>query len=171
MKVLLLTIGLVLIPGAVASAGGGGGGACRGFAEGATIVMRDSCFDGTGHAVPAGRTITAVNEGELPHTITAVDGSFDSGVVEPGQRFEFTLPGTAPVPYYCTLHGSRDGDGMAGVLLTAAPTTGDNAPLAASTTGSAPTGAWIVALLVATVGGVVVGRRGVRARTSEREVA
>ena len=77
---------LTLIPG-VASAGGGGGSQCPGFATGTTVSMLDSCFSGTAHFAPTETTITISNDGELAHTFTAVDGSFDSGQLQPGETF------------------------------------------------------------------------------------
>lgn len=172
MTVFVLATGLVLLPGAVvATAGGGGGGLCSGFGEGATIVMRDSCFEGTGHVVPEGRSsITVTNEGQAPHTITAADDSFDSGIIEPGQSFELTLGGSDPVPIYCTLHGTAEGAGMAGLLVMAPSTATDDAELAASTIDGAPTAAWLVALLVASSGAAYLGRRSARiAATAQDE--
>ncbi len=119
--VLVAVAGLLAVPAGAAHAGGGGGGSiCAGFAEGSAVAMFDSCFSGVAHFAPAG-TLTVTNEGGLPHTFTAVDGSFDSGVLESGARFEVELaPGVHHV--FCTLHGSAGGDGMAGVVLVGDPT-------------------------------------------------
>src|SRR5712691_9117396 len=54
--------------------------------------------------VPVGGTITWSNQGSQGHTVTASDGSFDSGIVAPGASatIEFDTPGT--FAYICTLH-------------------------------------------------------------------
>src|SRR6202165_2887988 len=54
--------------------------------------------------VQHGTWITWSNAGQDPHTVTAVDGSFDSGNLDPSQGFSwfFSDPGT--FPYVCTLH-------------------------------------------------------------------
>jgi plastocyanin len=72
--------------------------------------------------VTAGATVTWVNQGTAPHTVTANDGSFDSGVFYAGARYArtFTVPGT--FPYRCTLHPQ-----MIGTLLVA-PKTGGPIP-------------------------------------------
>lgn len=79
--------------------------------------MRDSCFSGIAHFAPADMTITISNDGELPHTFTAVDGSFNTGQLQPGETFELTVADPGIVRVFCSLHGTAEGDGMAGVLL------------------------------------------------------
>ncbi len=105
---------------AVAGAGGGGGGhgaLCPGFAEDSTIEMLDNCFDGTNHFVERGADVTITNSGSLPHSLTALDSSVDTGVLEPGQTktVQWNEPGVVRI--YCTLHGSRDGGGMSGAIV------------------------------------------------------
>lgn len=79
--------------------------------------MLDSCFEGTAHFAPAGETITVVNDGALPHTFTAVDGSFDTGQLEAGESYEITVEEAGIIEVFCSLHGTADGAGMAGVLV------------------------------------------------------
>lgn len=59
--------------------------------------------------VPVGGTLTWTNLGTQPHTVTAADGSFDSGAVAPGWEaaLEFRSPGV--FAYACTLHPSMKG--------------------------------------------------------------
>lgn len=107
----------LLVLAAPASAAGGGGGPCKKFARGPDVSMQDACFEGTAHSVRPGTTIAVTNDGELDHDIVAVDGSFASETVAPGETFEVTIDDAGVVPFYCTLHGSIEGDGMAGVLI------------------------------------------------------
>lgn len=152
-------------------AGGGGGGACAGFggsASGAeTVVLRDLCIDPVGLSVGSGATITVRNDGELPHTFTAVDGSFDTGVLQPGDEAEVTVPDAASaVPVYCTLHASAEGDGMAGLV---AVDTGTAAAAQAAAGTSTP---WLAAaggLAAGALGGWLLARR--RAPMSPEPVA
>ncbi len=117
MKTMLAVITLVMIPGVALAGGGGDISSCPGFSTGTTVSMLDSCFSGTAHAAPADSVITVRNNGELPHTYTAVDGSFDSGQVEPGGSFELSISEPGVYQVYCALHGSITGEGMAGALL------------------------------------------------------
>jgi len=49
-------------------------------------------------------TVTWINNDNAPHTVTANDGSFDSGGLNPGQSwtYTFTTPGT--YAYHCSYH-------------------------------------------------------------------
>jgi plastocyanin len=55
-------------------------------------------------SVPVGGTITWTNQGSQGHSVTAGDGSFDSGVVAPGASatIQFDTPGV--FAYVCTPH-------------------------------------------------------------------
>lgn len=115
-RMLAMVVLLFAIPG-VASAGGGGDiSMCPGFSSGGNVSMLDSCFNGVAHFAPTGR-VTVTNDGALAHTFTAVDGRFDSGTVEPGEVFEIDLDEPAIIQVFCSLHGTADGSGMAGVLV------------------------------------------------------
>jgi plastocyanin len=54
--------------------------------------------------IAAGTWVTWSNAGQDAHTVTAVDGAFDSGDLDPSQGFSwyFDQPGT--FEYVCTLH-------------------------------------------------------------------
>ncbi|MGE5802245.1 MAG: plastocyanin/azurin family copper-binding protein, partial [Gemmatimonadota bacterium] len=54
--------------------------------------------------VAAGATVTWTNNDPLAHSVTADDGSWDSGPIEPGKTFSrtFTQPGEYAV--HCTPH-------------------------------------------------------------------
>lgn len=77
-------------------------------------------FDPSKLEVAAGSTILLANVGGKPHTITADDGSFDSGVVTPGAeggRFAgtnatITLSKPGTFPFHCEIHP----EAMKGVL-------------------------------------------------------
>ena len=126
--------------------------------------LEDNCFDGVGHVVPPGTALTVRNSGQLPHTYTAVDGSFDTGRLQPGESAELTdlAPGAWPVR--CTLHSSVDGGGMTGMLVVA-----DNPglELAAATSDATSSGGnlgwWLLAVAASTGAGAVLARRLTRA--------
>jgi hypothetical protein len=119
MRRLLMIVALVLLFPGVAYGGGGGGdiSQCPGFGSGSTVSMQDSCFAGIAHFAPTDNTITVSNDGGLPHTFTAVDGSFDSGTVQPGETYEFSVSEPGIYEVFCSLHGTASGEGMAGVLI------------------------------------------------------
>lgn len=117
-RFLLALVALLMIPG-VALAGGAGvdTSGCPGYSEGTTVTMLDSCFSGVAHFAPSDSTITVRNEGGLPHTLTAVDGSFDTGDVAPGGTAELTFEEAGIYRVFCALHGTAAGEGMAGVVV------------------------------------------------------
>jgi len=51
-----------------------------------------------------GDTISWVNLGVAPHTVTAYDGTFDSGIMLTGATWTFTPAAAGSYAYYCTLH-------------------------------------------------------------------
>ncbi len=85
-------------PGAVPAAGGERSGPVR------STVIRQMAFPQNRLEVEPGTTITWKNEDVLAHTVTAVDGAFDSGMIQPGDSwsYTFTTPGT--YAFLCTPH-------------------------------------------------------------------
>lgn len=128
-----ITLGIALaalalaVPG-VALAGGGGGGPCPAYASGPLMSMEDNCFAGIAHFVEEGQPLEVRNNGRIDHTFTSVDGLFDSGSLSYGETFEISGLEAGVYKIVCTLHGSADGHGMAGVLIVGDPGT----PLAAA---------------------------------------
>lgn len=51
-----------------------------------------------------GETVTWTNKDFVAHTITSVNGEFDSGEIERGERFSYTFNDVGEYEYYCTLH-------------------------------------------------------------------
>lgn len=120
---LTVTTAVVLLAGTtVAAAGGGGHGQCAAFGVGSELRLRDSCFDATAQFVAAGSELRVTNEGAVSHTITAADGSFDSGDIAPGETFEFRFEDPGVIQVYCRPHGDANGFGMAGILIIGEPT-------------------------------------------------
>ncbi|WP_420645023.1 cupredoxin domain-containing protein [Candidatus Leptofilum sp.] len=67
--------------------------------------------------VEAGTAVTWVNKDSGPrHSATAADGSFDTGLFDEGEEVTLTFDAPGTYIYYCTLHGSPDGSGMAATI-------------------------------------------------------
>jgi plastocyanin len=86
-----------------------GGAAATGAAApqggaGPAIEMKGVAFIPNRIEITAGSTITWTNADPLIHTVTADDGSWDSGSIDPGKTFSrtFTQPGEFAV--HCTPH-------------------------------------------------------------------
>ena len=71
---------------------------------GTAVEMRAMAFSPQRLAASAGATIEWTNRDQVAHTITADDGSWDSGPIEPGAtwRRTFDTPGT--FAFHCTPH-------------------------------------------------------------------
>jgi plastocyanin len=54
--------------------------------------------------VAAGTTIVWINNGQVIHTVTAEDGSFESGPIEPGGQRSMTFSRRGTFPFHCTPH-------------------------------------------------------------------
>jgi plastocyanin len=80
---------------------GGTGAAGSG---GNDVAIRDFTFAPADLEVAAGTEVTWTNDDPAPHTVTAEDGSFDSGTLEPGQTFSVPVQGNGPVTYRCEIH-------------------------------------------------------------------
>ena len=73
------------------------------------VAIRDFFFEPALLSVAPGTTVVWVNEGAHPHTVTAFDGSFDSGVLMPGDAFAVTFGGSGTLWYFCEIHPSMTG--------------------------------------------------------------
>lgn len=59
--------------------------------------------------VAVGATVTWTNEQGFDHTVTAEDGSFDSGDIATGDTFEHTFDTAATFTYVCSIHPNMAG--------------------------------------------------------------
>jgi plastocyanin len=87
------------------------------LAQAAAVSVQDDVFVPSRVVVDAGGTVVWQHAGQRPHTVTASDGSFDSGNLETGDSFSRTFSQPGEYPYYCRFHGSASGQGMAGVVV------------------------------------------------------
>jgi plastocyanin len=76
--------------------------------EGATITIVDRDF-GDPLTVTAGTTVTVVNDSDETHTLTADDGSFDTGGLDAGASAELTFDEPGTFPFHCEIHSSMQG--------------------------------------------------------------
>jgi plastocyanin len=93
----VLTLATVLVPTQVESVQAQSQGTLD-------VQVVDFAFQPANLTVPVGANVTWTNTGKRPHTVSADDGSFDSGRLDPGEQFShtFTQPGT--YTYHCGFH-------------------------------------------------------------------
>lgn len=82
-------------------------------ADSVNAIIAGFSFQPRSLIVAAGATVIWTNNDSAPHTVTAYDGSFDSGIIVPGATFKHTFSSPGNVSYYCTLHPS-----MYGIVVT-----------------------------------------------------
>ena len=81
--------------------------------------------------VPSGASVTWPNKDTVAHTATARDGSFDTGIINPGSSGIATVQGQGKVDYYCTIH-----PWMIASLTMGGPSTTSGVSGAGATSGS-----------------------------------
>ena len=68
------------------------------------VEIRDFAFAPGNLLVPVGATVTWTNYDSAPHSATADDGSWDTGVLKQDQQASVTFSTPGDYGYYCTVH-------------------------------------------------------------------
>lgn len=96
----------------------GGSAACENCysptADGGAAVrveMQDSQFHPREVRIEAGQSVEWINLDSYAHTVTANDGSFDSGSIPGGQAWTMRFDEPGVYEYHCTPHSGRQSDG------------------------------------------------------------
>lgn len=106
--------------------------ASQGKAETIEIKVNEMSFSPAMVTAHVGDTISWVNVGAIPHTVTAADGSFDKTPIAPGERYNWVVTKEGTINYVCSYH-----PGMNGMLMLKPALKGVAVPTA--TSGSAAT--------------------------------
>jgi len=88
-----------------------GGGAAPTAPAGTSVRMAGTRFEPSTLTIRAGETVRWFNDDALPHTVSAADGSWDSGNLAPGQAFERRFDVAGSYAYLCRYH-----PGMVGTI-------------------------------------------------------
>ena len=72
------------------------------------VSIADFQFDAASVTVAPGTTVVWTNTGAAPHTATGDFG--DSGILDPGQTFEFTFNDAGTFAYFCAIHPDMQGE-------------------------------------------------------------
>ena len=84
--------------------GGSGGGSSSTAGKASVVTIKNLAFQPDRVEVSAGQTVTwRFDDGSTPHTVTAGDGSFDSGTKTSGQ-FSHRFDKAGTYDYMCTVH-------------------------------------------------------------------
>lgn len=77
--------------------------------EQVTVNILNSQYQPASIKVISGQTVVWKNNDSVPHTVTADDGSFNSGVISPGGTYTRTFSNDITRDYHCTLHPTMKG--------------------------------------------------------------
>jgi plastocyanin len=115
-----------------------------------TVSIQDFFFDPSQLTVAPGTTVTWVNEGEAPHTVTSTDGKeLDSATLQPGDTYTFTFKDDdagETYAYHCSIHPqmtasvkvSGGGEATSSASASMSPSASASASPTASASASAP---------------------------------
>ena len=79
-------------------------------AAGPEVMIQFAAFAPAQLDVLPGETVTWMNMSQRSHTVTADDGSFDSGVVAGGDSYARAFTATGAYPYHCSIHPGMTGE-------------------------------------------------------------
>jgi plastocyanin len=71
---------------------------------GTSVRLAGTRFGPSTLTIRVGETVRWFNDDALPHTVSASDGSWDSGNLAPGQSFEKRFDTAGTYPYLCRYH-------------------------------------------------------------------
>ena len=78
-----------------------------------TISMKNSAYSPPSLQVNIKTTVTWINDDNMVHTVTADNGTFDSGDMAPGTKFTYTFSSAGTFNYHCGHHS-----GMVGTIIS-----------------------------------------------------
>src|SRR5918998_2608464 len=93
-----------------------------------TVDISNHAFNPAQLNVAPGTTVRFVNNDPEPHTATADNGLFDTGILQPGSSFDVLLDGSGTVTYHCELHPHMQGSIVVGPASEAGGAEGTNPP-------------------------------------------
>lgn len=88
-----------------------------------TVMMVNLQYQPQTITVTQGSTINWFNEGPYTHTTTSDAGIWGSGILNPGQSYQFTFNNPGTYPYHCTVHPGMTGTVTVAVCTPAATIT------------------------------------------------
>ncbi len=88
-----------------------------------SVTVADFQFTPAQITIDQGDTVTWTNNGPTPHSATAPDGSFDTGIVPAGQSRSHTFNDAGTFSYICTPHPN-----MHGTIVVQASQSGGDTP-------------------------------------------
>ena len=109
-----------------------------------TVNIYNHAFGPAQLNVASGTTVRFLNNDTEPHTATADNDLFDTGVLKPGEAFKVYFEGSGTVTYHCELHpdmkgGIVVGEGGGGEETAPQKQAAEEAPIEPSSDAAQPT--------------------------------
>jgi plastocyanin len=73
------------------------------------VKMIDNAYRPRSVSIARGTRVRWVNRGLVSHTATSDTGIWDSGLIQPGDRWARTFRKAGTFKYHCTIHGTMTG--------------------------------------------------------------
>ena len=96
MRLLMLGVALAALPAAALPAAA--------LAATIQVAIGEYAFTPAQVAVRPGDTVVWTNKDQVPHSVTALGGGFDSGAILPGGSFRHRFPSPGRFAYRCAIH-------------------------------------------------------------------
>lgn len=77
--------------------------------SGDVLTIEDFAYSPEPLVVDRDTVVRVVNNDDAPHTVTADDGSFDTGELGKGESKDLTVDGTGELAYHCEIHDYMQG--------------------------------------------------------------
>ena len=77
--------------------------------DGDAITIKDFTFSPETLTISAGTSITVTNRDDAKHTVTAVEGAFDTGDVDGGASASIAVDRPGTYAYFCEIHDYMTG--------------------------------------------------------------
>jgi plastocyanin len=77
--------------------------------SGATITIHNFTFNPATLTVKPGTVVTIKNTDDTQHTVTALDGSFDTGAISGGKSATFAVSKAGTFKFHCNIHNYMTG--------------------------------------------------------------
>src|SRR4051812_8488202 len=107
--VLAVIVAIVTLNVTSDGSGGSSGGSTGSAGTATAVVIKDFAFSPATLRVSAGATVAVTNDDGAAHTLTADDGTFDSGRLDGGQRATITIDEPGTYAYHCDIHNYMTG--------------------------------------------------------------
>jgi plastocyanin len=101
------------------------------------VTIKNFAFSPGSVSVHVGDTITWTNQDDAPHTATAKNGSFNTGILQKGKSGSHTFTSAGTIAYICSVHPNMHGT----VVVAAASSSGSTGGGAGSGTPAPSTAA------------------------------